>query len=114
MHGIEGRGLAGLPRAAVLLLCACSPSKGAKNGDEAALPGNDVAASTFANRMSGQPETPSPAQPFGPKEKTDLLEFAYAYPAQAAPLPLLPETSGNTLTVGTPDAHQLAPQARHA
>src|SRR3546814_2875493 len=48
------RSLAGLPLAAVLLLCACSPSKGAKNGDEAALPGNDVAASNFANRMSGQ------------------------------------------------------------
>ncbi|APL94438.1 DUF3298/DUF4163 domain-containing protein [Sphingobium indicum] len=114
MHGIEGRGLAGLPLAAVLLLCACSPSKGAKNGDEAALPGNDVAASNFANRMSGQPEPPSPAQPFEQKEKTDLLEFAYAYPAQAAQIPVLAERFGNALKVGKADALKMAREDRKA
>src|SRR3546814_6278428 len=69
MHGIEGRGLAGLPLAAVLLLCACSPSKGAKNGDEAALPGNDVAASNFANRMRSEEHT---------SELQSLMRISYA------------------------------------
>ena len=91
MRGNKGRARTGLPVVAALLLCACSSSRDAENGDQAALPGNDVAASNFANRMSGQPEPPPAAQPFDRKEKTDLLEFGYSYPAQAGQIPALVE-----------------------
>ncbi|MCB4860567.1 DUF3298 and DUF4163 domain-containing protein [Sphingobium sp. PNB] len=114
MRRIKGRELAGLPLGAVLLLCACSPSKDARNAGEAALPGNDVAASNFANRMSGQPEPPPPAQPFEQKEKTDLLEFAYGYPAQAAQIPALAEKFGNALKVGKADALKMAREDQKA
>ena len=110
----KGRERAGLPIAAVLLLCACSPSQDAESADEAALPGNDVAASNFANRMSGQPEPPSPAQPFARKEKTDLLEFAYSYPAQAAQIPALVGKFGQALKVGQADAMKMAREDQKA
>lgn len=114
MRRNKGRARAGLPVAAALLLCACSPSRDAENADQAALPGNDVAASNFANRMSGQPEPPPAAQPFDRKEKTDLLEFGYSYPAQAAQIPALVEKFGQALTVGKADAMKMAREDQKA
>ena len=109
-HG-QGRGQAGPLFAAVLLLGACSA---AKDADNAMAPGNDVVASNFANRMSGQPEPPPPAKPFEQKEKTDLLEFAYSYPAQVAQIPVLVEKFGNTLKVNKSDALKMAREDQKA
>nr|WP_087573130.1 DUF4163 domain-containing protein [Sphingomonas sp. CDS-1] len=107
----QGRGQAGPLFVAGLLLGACSA---AKDADNAMATGNDVVASNFANRMSGQPEPPLPAKPFEQKEKTDLLEFAYGYPAQAAQIPALVEKFGNTLKVNKSDALKMAREDQKA
>ncbi len=97
---------------AVLLLGACSGT------DDAATLANDVgnnaAASQFASRMSGQPAKPPPAKPFERKEKTDLLEFAYSYPAPAAQLPALVEKFGKQLAAGKADALKMAREDQKA
>ncbi|KEQ54457.1 DUF4163 domain-containing protein [Sphingobium chlorophenolicum] len=110
MRDMKGRGQAGPLLAAVLLLGACSVSE---DGNEA-HPGNDVAASNFASRMSGQPEPPPPAKPFERKEKTDLLDFAYSYPAQAAQIPALVDKFGNALKIGKADALKMAREDQKA
>ncbi|WP_176596074.1 MULTISPECIES: DUF4163 domain-containing protein [Sphingobium] len=111
MRAIKGRGRTGPLLAAVLWLGACSASRDA---DDMAAPGNDVAASNFANRMSGQPEPPPPAKPFEQKEKTDLLEFGYSYPAQAAQIPALADKFGNALKVTKADALKMAREDQKA
>ncbi|UZW53863.1 DUF4163 domain-containing protein [Sphingobium sp. JS3065] len=111
MPNDQGRGQAGPLLAAVLLLGACSA---AKDADNAVAHGNDVAASNFASRMAGQPEPPPPAKAFERKEKTDLLEFAYSYPAQAAQIPVLVDKFGNALKVTRADALKMAREDRKA
>lgn len=103
----KGRGQAGPSILAVLLLGACS------GADNAAIPAND-AASQFANRMSGQPAPQAPAKPFERKEKTDLLEFAYSYPAAAAQIPDLVEKFAKQLTVSKADALKMAREDQKA
>lgn len=106
-----GREAAGPAMLAVLLLGACAAPKDAEN---AASQSNAAAARDFANRMSGQPQPPPPAKPFAQKEKTDLLEFAYSYPAQAAQIPALVEKFGKELTVGKSDALKMAREDQKA
>ncbi|WP_313806968.1 DUF4163 domain-containing protein [Sphingobium sp.] len=112
-----GRGQAGPLVMAALLLGACAASRDA---DKAAPGDNDIAASNFANRMSGQPEpqpqfqSSPPTRPFEQKEKTDLLEFAYGYPAQAARISVLAEKFSQALKVMKADALKMAREDQKA
>ncbi|WP_242127849.1 DUF4163 domain-containing protein [Sphingobium sp. Sx8-8] len=111
MHLRKGRGQAGPLIMAVLLLGACS----ADSQPDAADDGNhDAAATSFVNRMAGQPEPQPPARPFARKEKTDLLEFAFSYPAQAAQIPALVEKFDKQLTVSKADALKMAREDQKA
>jgi hypothetical protein len=97
---------------AALLLAACS---GGKNADNVVVnAGNDAAATHFADRMSGQPQPLPPAKPFAQKEKTELLEFAFSYPAQAAQIPALVDKFGKQLTVSKADALKMAREDQKA
>lgn len=80
---MRGRGLR--CAAAALLLAACSPGSEQPSGNAAA----NAAASRFAEKMAGAPQPPPPAKPFAEADKGAFLEFAYAYPAQAAAIPAL-------------------------
>ncbi|WP_150291876.1 DUF4163 domain-containing protein [Sphingobium estronivorans] len=111
MRYIQGRSMGPLAMA-VLLLGGCSGSdKAAPLANDV---GNDAAATRFANRMSGQPTPPPPAKAFAQKEKTDLLEFAYSYPAQAAQVPALVEKFGKQLTASKDDALKMAREDQKA
>jgi len=111
MRCTGGRGVTGPLVMAVLLLGACS---GAGKDEVADQGGNDAAATGFANRMSGQPDPAPPAKAFAQKEKTDLLEFAYSYPAQAAQVPALVEKFGKQRTVSKADALKMAREDQKA
>ncbi|PJG49078.1 hypothetical protein CAF53_13225 [Sphingobium sp. LB126] len=112
MRDIQGRGQAAPLVVVALLLAACSSAENA--ADSVHEPGNNVMATQFANRMSGQPAPPPPAKPFERKEKTDLLEFAYSYPAVAAQIPVLVDRFDRQLTVGRADALKMAREDRKA
>lgn len=82
----------------------CSPAA----HDEQANVMNGAAATNFADRMSGTP-APTPAgKPFETSEKTDLLEFAYAYPAEAAAVPALVDKFAKELARSRADATTMA------
>ncbi|HKY82917.1 MAG TPA: DUF4163 domain-containing protein [Sphingobium sp.] len=104
---------AGLLAGAALFLCACSPSD-----DKEVAAGGEVeqaAATRFANRMVGEEERKSPpAQPFQQAEQTELLEFAYAWPAQASAVPEIARKLGQELTVDKADALKMAGEDRKA
>lgn len=95
----------GMIAAAALLAAACSPK-----GDEAA--GNAVssaAATQFANNMAGATPPPSsPAAPFSQSDKSELLEFAYSYPAQAAAIPALVDKFRKAMESSKADALKMA------
>ncbi|EQB07378.1 hypothetical protein L288_09740 [Sphingobium quisquiliarum P25] len=96
---------------AALLLCACSPSSQneAKGQDGAA----DVATTNFLNRMAGaEAPRPAPAKPFEQSEKTELLEFLYAWPAQVSAVPDLAAKLRKDMTEGKADALKMAEQDR--
>lgn len=112
MRHTRGRGQAGPLMLAVLLLGACAAPEDSNN--DAAAEGHDAVASNFTNRMSGQPAPPPPARPFEQKEKSDLLEFAYGYPAQAAQIPFLVEKFGKEWTVTRADALKMAQEDQKA
>lgn len=101
---MRGRGAA--LAATVLVLAAC---KGAAP-DEAANQNDNAAAARFAEKMVGAPPAPPPAKPFQVAEKTDLLEFSYAYPAQAAAIPFLADKFGKEATASKADALKMAQQ----
>ncbi len=103
----EGRRLVLL--AGLLLASACSAEK----DDQAAnaAPSNaasNAAAIRFVDRMAGTPPAPPPAKAFERSEKTGLLEFAYAYPAQAAAIPALVAKFGEAMETGKADALRMA------
>lgn len=100
---MRGRGL--VPAAAILL-AACSPSQD-KEGPVGNAAVNE-AASRFANSMVGTPPPAPPSKPFEEKSKTSFLEFAYAYPEQAAAIPFLVEKFGKQATSSKADAEKMA------
>ena len=95
---------AGLLGIAAMLLVACSPSHEEAGGNDAA----NVAATRFADRMAGTPPPAPPAKPFKQTDKSALLEFAYAYPAQAAAIPALVDKFDKQLTTSKADALKMA------
>ena len=98
--------------AAALFLCACSPS-----GDNSVTGGNSLgneAATSFANRMAGVPAPPAKAEPFARSEKTEELEFAYAWPAQASAVPEIAEKLRDEMTAGKADVLKMAREDRKA
>lgn len=90
---------------AALALGACTPSGGSeKTGSEE----SDESASRFVNRMAGVPQPPPPAKPFQQSEKTDVLEFAYAWPAPAEQVPELASKFRRAMTAAKADALKMA------
>lgn len=81
----------------------CSPA-----ADDQANAMNGVAATNFADRMSGTPAPAPPGKPFETSEKTDLLEFSYAYPAAAAAVPALVDKFARELAQSRADATAMA------
>ena len=69
---------------------------------------HNAAATRFVEKMVGTPPATPPAQPFKIAEKTDFLEFSYAYPAQAAAIPFLIEKFDKAMTAGKADALKMA------
>ncbi|MGC4252813.1 MAG: DUF4163 domain-containing protein [Sphingobium sp.] len=91
---------------AALSLSACAPSS-----HDNAAPANQVSnaeATDFANRMAGA-EQPVPAgKPFAVSEKTDLLDFVYDYPGQAAAVPALVSKLGKAMAEAKENALKMA------
>lgn len=106
--GMRGIGLAGAAAPlAVLLLSACSPSSDMAQRNAAA----NAAADRFVNQMAGvkPPARPAPsAKPFATSENTALLEYAYAYPAQVAAIPVLVEKFSAQMAMSKNDALKMA------
>ncbi|MDO7834973.1 DUF4163 domain-containing protein [Sphingobium sp. HBC34] len=99
---MQGRGLEWA--AAALLLAACSPSPDQPGSNAAA----NAAASRYAEKMAGAPQPPPPAKPFAEADKGAFLEYAYAYPAQAAAIPALVEKFDKARTTLKADALRMA------
>lgn len=79
-------------QAALALLCAATLTLGACRQASADGKGDGVdnmAAARFVDRMVGTPLPPPPAKAFLAQGKSDLLDYSYAYPAQAAAIPFL-------------------------
>jgi hypothetical protein len=95
---------AGIVCFAALLLVGCKQSAEDISGNATA----NAAASRFADKMVGTPLPAPPAKPFAQKDKSNLLEFAYAYPAQAAAIPPLVDKFGKELATSKADALKMA------
>lgn len=80
--------------------------------DNVADTGNDVATANFVNRMAGAEQPKPPSQPFQQAEKTDLLEFLYAWPAQASAVPQIDEKLRKDMESGKADALKMAADDR--
>lgn len=103
---MRGRGLvhgAGA-LAMAMLLAACAPTHDEVVGNEAV----NAEASNFASNMVGAPPPAPPSRAFSVKDDTALLEFSYAYPAQAAAIPALVDKFGKAMTAGKADALKMA------
>lgn len=92
-------------------MCACSP---AANNDVSASNANEAAAAKFANRMAGAPEPVAASRPFELSEKSEWLEFAYAWPAEASAVPELAEKFRKEMGVDKADALKMAREDRKA
>lgn len=68
----------------------------------------DEATTRFVNRMSGAPQPPPPAKPVEQSEKTDALEFVYAWPAQAQQIPVLADKFRKAMDLAKADALKMA------
>ncbi|MET0372179.1 MAG: DUF4163 domain-containing protein [Sphingobium sp.] len=69
---------------------------------------SDDAARRFADRMAGTAAPVPPAKPFMLSQKTDLLEFVYAYPPQAAVIPQIVAKFSREMQQGRTDALAMA------
>lgn len=117
MRVAEGVGRRGpLPLAAAALLCACSPAADtAGPADNRAQDAPAAAkAAKYVERMAGVEQPAPPSRPFEQSEKTGLLEFAYAWPAQAAAVPAIADKLRNDLTTGKADALKMAREDQKA
>jgi len=101
-----GTGLAGISLA-LILLGGCSPRSGASDQTEAS--GNAI-----SSVPPGQPPAAAPARPFKVEEKTDLLEFSYAWPAEAAAVPAIAARLNGEMERSRADALKLAGEDRKA
>lgn len=90
--------------AAVLLIAACAPSHDQSAGNAA----ENEAAARFADRMAGAPQPPPSAKPFAQADKSEFLEFSYAYPAQAAAVPFLVDKFSKDAASSRADALKMA------
>lgn len=112
MRLTDVQGVTGPSVAAALMLCACSPS-----AENAVAEGNglgNAAATSFANRMAGVQPPSSKAEPFERSDKTDALEFVYAWPAQASAVREIAEKFRKEMTAGRADALKMAREDRAA
>ncbi|MDR7154872.1 hypothetical protein J2W40_001690 [Sphingobium xenophagum] len=89
---------------AVLLVAACAPSSDAPVGNAA----ENEAAARYADRMAGTPPPAPPSKPFAVKETAGGLEFAYAYPAEAAAVPALVDKFARDMAATKADALKMA------
>lgn len=97
------RGYAAPLMAAALLVAGCAPTEQpAGNGVD------NEAAKRFADKMAGTPEPLPPAKPFARSEKTEYLEFSYAYPAPAAQVPQLVQKFDGRMKQAQADALKMA------
>jgi hypothetical protein len=94
-----------------LLLCACSPSpKDEASGAQDSR--NELATTSFVNRMAGEEQPAPPSKPFQQSEKTGLLEFLYAWPAEAAAVPAIEAKFRKDMETGRADALKMAEEDR--
>lgn len=96
---------------AALSLSACGSADHGGSGQNAAA---DVQARNFAERMTGASTAAPSAKAFEKSEKSALLEFAYAYPAQAAAVPALVARFDKDMSVGRADALKMAREDQEA
>lgn len=89
---------------ALLLVAACAPSSDAPVGNAA----ENEAAARYADRMAGTPPPAPPSKPFAVKEAAGGLEFAYAYPAEAAAVPALVDKFARDMAATKADALKMA------
>ncbi len=94
-----------------LFLCACTSSAGDQSA-EGADTGNDAATLNFVDRMAGAEQPKPPSDPFQQAEKTDLLEFGYAWPAQASAVPQIAAKLRKDMESGKADALKMATDDR--
>ena len=90
--------------ALLLLVAACAPSSDAPVGNAA----ENEAAARYADRMAGTPPPAPPSKPFAVKETAGGLEFAYAYPAEAAAIPALVDKFARDMAATKADALKMA------
>jgi len=90
--------------AAALLVAACAPSSDTVEGTAA----ENEAAARYADRMAGTPPPAPPSKPFAVKETAGGLEFAYAYPAEAAAVPALVDKFAREMAATKADALKMA------
>lgn len=107
MRHSDLNGWTALLASAALFVAACAPTDTADQQQ-----GGNVlegeAATRFADRMAGTPPPAPPAKPFARAEKNGLLEFAYAYPQQAAAVPQLVQQFGDKMRQAQADALRMA------
>lgn len=94
---------------AALSLSACGSADG--NGENGMA---DAQARNFAERMTGSSNTAPSAKAVEKSEKSDLLEFVYAYPAQAAAVPALASRFEKEMAMARADALKMAQDDREA
>lgn len=99
-----GTGLAGISLA-LILLAGCSPRSG--ESGEAEASGNAV-----SSVPPGPPPASPPARPFKAEAKTDVLEFSYAWPAEAAAVPAIAARLNDEMDRSKTDALKLADEDR--
>lgn len=95
---------AGVTLAVALMLSACTPSQDNQTGNAAV----NAAASRYAEKMVGADKPAPPAKPFAEKDKGAFLEYAYAYPAQAAAIPFLVAKFDKARAAAKADALKMA------
>lgn len=96
---------------AILIISACSNEPDNQAPNIRAVAGNattNAATARFAEQMAAPPLPALPAKAFEQSEKTGLLEFLYAYPAQAAVVPALVTKFGKAMTTAKADALRMA------
>ncbi len=93
----------GLIATGALMLAACSPAQDVADNSAA-----NAAASRFANRMAGEPAPTPPGKPFAQGDKSDYLEFSYAYPGEAAAIPALVDKFHKAMDTAKADALKMA------
>lgn len=89
---------------ALLLVAACAPSSDAPVGNAA----ENEAAARYADRMAGTPPPAPPSKPFAVKGTAGGLEFAYAYPAEAAAVSALVDKFARDMAATKADALKMA------